>query len=284
MLCSRNTCLFTACPVLLDLNYTSPSSYIPATFNSKAALGALCDCACVLAAIQRIGARIRVKGGGAERTCVDCLLAVMAEMVGSAFVQEAVSRAVSFVLGKREEAASQGHMMERLEMAANHLEYALERSKKLPILDVSLLQRRKTIKCAYVQAMELLERHNRQQQAVLPAAGGQEDHPLVSRGKKRKLWMIFGANKQNVVPVAPSSSSGGLDTADVQRFEQFADWGRELVRDVDSACSLLRNNLCSNPIVRHLFEGRSLWCRLVQGNQRRTVLVLPSRSEERGLC
>ncbi|KAJ1254562.1 hypothetical protein BS78_K033400 [Paspalum vaginatum] len=207
----------------------------------------------------------------------------MAEMVGLAFVQEAVSRAVSFVVGKREEAASQGHLMERLEMAmaANHLEFALEMSKKLAITDVSLLQRREKIKCAYVQAMELLERHNRQQQAVLPAAGGQEDHQLVSRGQKRKRWMVFRANK-NVVPVAPSSG-GGLDTADVQRFEQFADWGRELVRDVESACSLLHNNLCSNPIVRHLLEGRRIIYQLAQGNQRRYVHIWPLRSEERGL-
>ncbi|KAJ1254561.1 hypothetical protein BS78_K033300 [Paspalum vaginatum] len=204
----------------------------------------------------------------------------MLGMVGSAMVQEAVSRAVSFVVGKREEAASQGHLMERLEMAANHLEFALEMSIKLPILDVSLLQRRKMIKCAYVQAMELLERHR--QQAV-PAAGGQEDRQLVSaRGQKRKLWMIFGANK-NVVPVAPSSS-GGLDTADVQKFEQFADWGRGLVQDVESACSLWRNNLCSNPIVRHLLEERCLsYCQRVQGNQRRSVEISPLRSEERGL-
>jgi hypothetical protein len=34
----------------------------------------------------------------------------MAEMVCPALVQEAVSRGVSFVLGKREEKASQGHL------------------------------------------------------------------------------------------------------------------------------------------------------------------------------
>ncbi|WVZ61711.1 hypothetical protein U9M48_011541 [Paspalum notatum var. saurae] len=209
----------------------------------------------------------------------------MAEMVGSAFVQEAVSRAVSFVLGKREEAASQGHLMKRLEMAANELERALERSAKLVITDVSLLQRRnRLIKPAYIEAMELLEMH-RQQQSVLPAAGGQEDHQLVSRGqKKRKLWMVFRANTQDVVPVeAPSSAGGGLDMAVVQRLEQSADWGRELVRDVESACSLWSNNLCSNPVARHLFQGRNLSCLLVQGNQRRSVRISPLRSEERGV-
>ncbi|KAG2639675.1 hypothetical protein PVAP13_2KG076316 [Panicum virgatum] len=68
----------------------------------------------------------------------------MAEMVGSAVIQEAVSRVSSFVLGKREDKESKGRIIERLEMALAELEFALERSVKLPITDISLLHRRKT--------------------------------------------------------------------------------------------------------------------------------------------
>ena len=92
---------------------------------------------------------------------------VMAEMFVSTLVQETVSKSVSFVLGKREEKASQGHLMERLQMAVSELEFALERAKELPIRHVSLLGRRKQIKSAYVEAVELLDKHK--QQAV-PAA------------------------------------------------------------------------------------------------------------------
>jgi ElaB/YqjD/DUF883 family membrane-anchored ribosome-binding protein len=91
----------------------------------------------------------------------------MVEMVWSVLVQEAISRVISFGFSRREEKASQGHLMERLQMAANELELSLERSAKMPITDVSLFQCRKTIKRAYIEAMEQLDKHK--QQAV-PAA------------------------------------------------------------------------------------------------------------------
>ncbi|CAM0145198.1 unnamed protein product [Urochloa decumbens] len=85
----------------------------------------------------------------------------MAEMVGSAVVQEAVSRVSSFVLGKRKDKASEGHNIERLEMALSELEFALERSVKLPITDVSLICRRKVLKHAYAEGRNLLNKHKR---------------------------------------------------------------------------------------------------------------------------
>jgi hypothetical protein len=86
----------------------------------------------------------------------------MAKMLCCAIVEEAVSRGVSFVLSKREEKASQGRIMEKLEMADNQMEHALERSHELPIRYISLLQHRKMIKRAYVQAMELLNKYKQQ--------------------------------------------------------------------------------------------------------------------------
>jgi hypothetical protein len=162
---------------------------------------------------------------------------VMAEMFVSTLVQETVSKSVSFVLGKREEKASQGHLMERLQMAVSELEFALERAQELPIRHLSLLGRRKQIKSAYNEAMELLDKH-KQQQAV-PA--GQELQ--TGRGVKHKRWN-FWANNMSLKPFV------GLSTDAVRRFEWYADHAGRFVRDVESGCSLHHYTFC-NPIVRH---------------------------------
>ncbi|CAD6221507.1 unnamed protein product [Miscanthus lutarioriparius] len=189
-------------------------------------------------------------------------------MLRSALVQEAVSRGVSFVLGWREEKASQGHLKERLEMAANELELALERSAKLPITDVSLLQRRKMIKRGYVEAMELLKKDK--QQAVPP---GQELQ--VAQGVKRKRWFDCAKNMSLKPFVA-------LSTDAVKRFEWYADHAGRFVRDVESGCSLHHNTFC-NPIVRHLLEGKTFWYDLKQGNVQRKVRIFPMYFDERGV-
>ncbi|TVU40819.1 hypothetical protein EJB05_14298, partial [Eragrostis curvula] len=85
----------------------------------------------------------------------------MAEMVGTALAQEVVSRAVSFVLGNIEKASQdhKAHKAERLEIAVSELEFALERTGKLPITDLSLLHRRKMFKRAYIEGTGLLNKH-----------------------------------------------------------------------------------------------------------------------------
>jgi hypothetical protein len=92
----------------------------------------------------------------------------MAEMVGSAIVQEGMSRAVSFMLGKYMEKASEGHNAERLEMALSELEFALERTAKLPITEASLLRRRKLLKRGYVEGIDLLKKHKLQDHQERP--------------------------------------------------------------------------------------------------------------------
>jgi len=183
----------------------------------------------------------------------------MAEMVCSALVQETVSRGVSFALGRREEKASQGHLTERLEMAVSELEFALERAMELPIRHLSLLQRRKMIKRAYVEAMELLDKHK--QQAMPP---GQEELPQVIN--KRKRWF----------------NCAGLSTVDVGRFEWYADCAGRFVRDLESGCSLHHYTFC-NPIVRHLLEGKTLTYYSKQGNLLRHLYIKPTHSDERGV-
>ncbi|XP_066393021.1 uncharacterized protein [Miscanthus floridulus] len=195
----------------------------------------------------------------------------MAEMVCSALVQETVSKGVSFALGKREEKASQGHLMERLEMAVSQLEFALERAQERRIWHLSLICRRKQIKSAYVEATELLDKH-KQQQAVPAGQELQDAHGV----KKRKLWVISAKN------MLTTSSFAGLSTDDVRRFEWYADFADKFVRDVESGCSLHHNTFC-NPIVRHLLEGKTFWYYLKQGNVQRTVLIFPMYFDERGV-
>ncbi|XP_066393148.1 uncharacterized protein [Miscanthus floridulus] len=191
-------------------------------------------------------------------------------MASPVIFQEAVNRGVTFGLARWDEKASQGHLKERLEMAANELELALERSAKLPITDVSLLQRRKMIKRGYVEAMELLKKDK--QQAVPP---GQELQ--VAQGVKRKRWFDCAKNMSLKPFVA-------LSTDAVRRFEWYADHAGRFVRDVESGCSLHHNTFC-NPIVKHLLEGKTLrYHRLEQGNNlRRSFYIFPMYSDERGV-
>ncbi|WVZ83906.1 hypothetical protein U9M48_031001, partial [Paspalum notatum var. saurae] len=196
-------------------------------------------------------------------------LPVMAEMMLSAVVQEAVSRGISFLLDKREEQTSEAHIMGRLEMAVSDLELALERSAKLPITDVSPLQRRKMIKCAYVEAMELLDQHKEE---AAPAACREQ----IAQGVKRKRsWIIRAKNLS-------ATSSTALNTGEVRRFEWFADCASQFLRDVESGCSIRHYTFC-NPIVWHLLQGKHLKYNMEQGNQLRRLTILIRQPVERGV-
>ncbi|WVZ61707.1 hypothetical protein U9M48_011537 [Paspalum notatum var. saurae] len=200
----------------------------------------------------------------------------MAEMLFSVVVQEAISKGVSFVLDKREEkkASSQGHLMERMEMAVGDLELALERSAKLPITEVSLLQRRKAIKFAYAEAMELLDKHKQGR----PPVHGLEESETTQGLKRKRSWIIRAKS------LFISSSAGfNLKMDDVRRFEWFADCAGRFVRDVESGCSLRHYTFCSPIASRHLLEGKTLKYESEQGNELRQFYIWPTCSKERGV-
>ncbi|RLM58864.1 hypothetical protein C2845_PM18G05950 [Panicum miliaceum] len=88
----------------------------------------------------------------------------MEGILGSAVVQEAISRVSSVIFSKHDEKASRKHNIERLEMAHTELELAMERSGKLPITDVSLLRRRKILKRAFEECGDVLHRCKQQAQ------------------------------------------------------------------------------------------------------------------------
>ncbi|RCV09321.1 hypothetical protein SETIT_2G018100v2 [Setaria italica] len=90
----------------------------------------------------------------------------MEGMVGSAVVQETVSRITSYLFSKCDHdkrTASTGHHIERLEVAHSELELALERSARMPITDVSLLRRWKRLERAFKDCGDLLHRCIKQQ-------------------------------------------------------------------------------------------------------------------------
>ncbi|GJN24385.1 hypothetical protein PR202_gb12123 [Eleusine coracana subsp. coracana] len=184
---------------------------------------------------------------------------VMAEMVGSALVEEGVSRLVSFLWGKSEEKASQGHNKEMLELALIELEFVLERTGKLPITDFSLLQRRKMFQRTYMEGTDLLDEHRRQ------APRGQE----WEQGVKRKRWSTH-------------VTSTVLNKDDVRRFQWFAGCARKFLKDVEYGCSLRQYTFC-NPLVRHLLEGKILVFEMENRRQLRRFYMRPICLEGRGV-
>jgi hypothetical protein len=146
---------------------------------------------------------------------------------------------------------------------------------ELPIRHLALLQRRKIIKRAYVEAMELLDKQHKQQ--AMPPAGQQEELPQVVN--KRKRW--FNSAKKNMSSIAPAFA-GFLSTDDVGRFEWYADCAGRFVRDLESGCSLHHYTFC-NPVVRHLLEGKTLAYHSKQANLLRHLYIRPMYSDERGV-
>ncbi|CAL5078084.1 unnamed protein product [Urochloa decumbens] len=193
-------------------------------------------------------------------------MAAAAQVVGGAVLQEIVSRGASLVLGKRKDKASQTEYQERLRKAVNEVEFILERTAKLPITEVSLLRDRIELKRDFIQAgCFLLNRHKKsktpQGTATRPAAM----FPVSSfiGMSKDELW---------------------LTCDDVEKFEQFADSARNILSHVESGCSLRRWMSFSTPLVRHLFEWKTLTYRRVQAEQERRFCMWPARlEEERGV-
>jgi len=76
----------------------------------------------------------------ADQLLTSTFLYLMGEMAASALAQEGVSRLSSYISTKLDDRASRAHIVARLEMALYRLEFALERTAKMPITYVSLLR------------------------------------------------------------------------------------------------------------------------------------------------
>ncbi|KAF8783616.1 hypothetical protein HU200_000469 [Digitaria exilis] len=199
----------------------------------------------------------------------------MDSVLGSAVVQEAISRVTSIIFVKREEKESRKHNIEKLEMAHTELELAIERSGKLPITDVSLLRRRKILKRAYKECSDVLHRCKHQAQEDEDIEGGFT--PSDSSFAKR----IARATESSFAYFFPTGKDD-LSSSNVRRFGWLADCASKFVRDVESGCSLRHYTFC-NPLIRHLLQGKTLKHEMKQESKFRYFHLWPICLEERGV-
>jgi len=70
-----------------------------------------------------------------------------------------MSRVFSSISAKFDDRASRAHNVRRLDIALSLMEYAFERTAKMPITCVSLLRRWKMLMSAYNEGVHLLNKH-----------------------------------------------------------------------------------------------------------------------------
>jgi hypothetical protein len=200
----------------------------------------------------------------------------MAGILGSAVVQEVITRVSSVIFRKHEEKVSRKDSIERLKMVHTELELAIERSGKLPITDKSLLHRRKILKRAFEECGDVLQRCKLQAQEDEETETGvsptvDSSFPKrIARATKSSIAYFFTTGKDD------------LSSSDVGKFAWLADCASKFVRDVESGCSLRHYTFC-NPLVRHLLQGKTLKHEMEEGSEFRYLHLLPKSFEERGV-
>jgi hypothetical protein len=197
----------------------------------------------------------------------------MAEMVGSAVVQEVVSGAFSFMRGNHEEMASQSHLMERLEYANLEIKSALERTKRMPMIEVPLLQRRMMIKHAFEESSDLLCKL-RTQRVNLEDEGADQQGVTLSPSLHNRIM--------HAVKPFLGAEKGSISGSCVRRFEWFAEKAGKFVTDVQSSFSLALYRF-SSPIITQLLEGKCVFYEMVSGSQTCMLLIYPSCAEDYGV-
>lgn len=169
----------------------------------------------------------------------------MEGIVTSKVVDEAVSRAASFVSSILVDKVSQKDLIERLEMVHIKLDLALERSRMMPITFKSLLRLRKKLKDVFEECDDLLSKARDREQVV----------PSLRRKIMHAVLPSFIVPNQDM-----------LSSSVVGRFERFAEEADKFVRDMESGCSLSHHRFL-NPLIRHLLEGKELRYRMVRGSK-----------------
>jgi len=142
------------------------------------------------------------------------------------------------------------------------MEYAFERTAKMPITCVSLLRRWKMLMSAYNEGVDLLNKHK------LPAAleGHAETGQVVVRSSYYYLQRIAGAAYFSFSSLAGLNKQC-LSSSAVQIFEGYADSADKFVADVESACPPRRDITLRYPFVSQLLQGKSLIYEKVKGSQ-----------------
>jgi len=199
--------------------------------------------------------------------------------VASTLAQEGVSRVFSSISAKFDDRASRAHNVRRLDIALSRMEYAFERTAKMPITCVSLLRRWKMLMSAYNEGVDLLNKHK------LPAAlqGHAETGQVVVRSSYYYLQRIAGAAYFSFSSLAGLNKQC-LSSSAVQIFEGYADSADKFVADVESACPLRRDTFFPYPFVRQLLQRRRLgYYKRAKGSQVLWFDIIPVVLEGRGV-
>jgi hypothetical protein len=187
-------------------------------------------------------------------------------------VQEVVSGGFSLMRNNHEGMASQGHLIERLKWAHLELKFALERTQRMPMIEVSLLQMRMMIKHAFEGSRDLL--YKQQTLRVNLEHGGTQQGVTPSLSLPNRIMHavkpFFGTEK------------GSISGSSVRRFEMFAQKTDKFVRDVESGCSLAPYRF-SSPLITQLLEGKYLHHNMVNGSQTRTLSIFSCCVEDYGV-
>ncbi|CAD6221516.1 unnamed protein product [Miscanthus lutarioriparius] len=200
----------------------------------------------------------------------------MAEIVGSAVVQESVSQIVSGLLQKYEDKHNSNAFrnLERLEMAHIRLEAVLQTSDKWDITDTSLLRWRRKLKSA---AQECDDTLHRCRQRIL-----EDEHIEKEVSNSSVPKRVVHATRSFVSSIF-NHDNDDLNISIIQRFEWFADGASEFLRLLELG-GTPRCHMPFDPLIRHLFAGKILQHRIIRANKCPLFLQLaPFFSAEHGI-
>jgi hypothetical protein len=200
----------------------------------------------------------------------------MAEIVGSAVVQESVSQIVSGLLQKHEEKQSTNGLgnLERLEMAHIRLEAVLQTSDKWDITDTSLLRWRRKLKYAARECDDTLRRYRQRIQ--------EDEHKAKEVSSFSLPKWVMHATRSFVSSIF-NHDNDDLNRSIVQRFEWFANGASEFLRLLELG-GTPRCHMPFDPIIRHLLAGKILQHRIIRANKCPLFLLLaPFTTADHGI-
>ncbi|XBI56090.1 hypothetical protein VPH35_037763 [Triticum aestivum] len=206
---------------------------------------------------------------------------LMAEIVASAAVSEALSRISSFLIDKYRDrnSSSERDDAERLEMAHIRMEAALEAFGKWPpATDVPLLRWRNKLKRAADECDAVLRRCKRR---TVEDQGVRQCSSFAAR-IAHATRSFFSSSSSS--PSGHNDGEPSIDCSEavVRRYERFADGAGEFLRFVEHG-SVRRQMLILDPLAGHLLAGRAFQYEVSQGNRRYYFAGRPMSPAEHGL-
>lgn len=197
----------------------------------------------------------------------------MAEMVSSAIVGETVNRIMSSFTGKDEEKSKQKENIERLEMAHIKMEAVLQVSDRWQITEVPLLRWRSKLKRAAQECDDTLVKCKQR------ALEDEETRLRVSQSSFPKR--IAHATRSLISSFIGFDDESSSNSAIVRRFERYANGANEFLKTVECGGTPTRYTFF-NPLIRHLFTGKSVRYQAFQGDKLFYLSIRPVSSAESG--